>query len=459
MHNLLGMAKATITTKWFHHNKEVFPLKQHANSKRALVLLAVLALTACLAAPASALAWGSKENAAPSIAAFSKNGPIGEVITFSPEDFAVQNAKNVTLQAITLQKLPSSDVGSLTVGGQALQPGAVIEQSALSGLSFQPLEDPADVTASFIFAPTFSDGSTGESVTVSLYLLEAANEAPVAENLSIETYRDVPVTGYFSALDPEGGALTFQLTDQPARGAVAYQEGASTFVYTPYDGKTGKDSFSYVAIDEVGNVSEPAKVSIKIQKPSTKVMYSDMDTSTASVAAIRLAEENIFVGECMGTEYFFHPDEPVSRSEFVAMAMAVAGVEPLEDINVTGFADDVAIPTWAKGYVSSALRTGLVEGMPGEAGQVVFQPNADITRAEATVVLDRALNVTDVVTTSTFFADGDTVPAWAYQSAVNLQTAGILRTASDGMLSLNSTITRGEAAEMLCAAMDVLENR
>ena len=97
--------------------------------------------------------------------------------------------------------------------------------------------------------------------------------------------------------------------------------------------------------------------------------------------------------------------------------------------------------------------------MPGEAGQVVFQPNADITRAEATVVLDRALNVTDVVTTSTFFADGDTVPAWAYQSAVNLQTAGILRTASDGMLSLNSTITRGEAAEMLCAAMDVLENR
>ena len=435
-------------------------MNKHAELKRAVLLLTALLLAVGLAAPASALVLNSLEaSAAPSVATFTKNGPLDGQITFQAEDFTLRNAGDLTLRSITIQSLPSSDIGALTVGGQALQAGAVVEESALSGLRFQPISDPADVTASFTFTPTFSDGSTGEAVSVSLYLLEAANEVPVAENLTLNTYKNVPVTGYFSALDPEGGPLTFQLTDQPARGSVSYDEGASTFVYTPYEGKTGKDSFSYVAIDEVGNVSEPAKVSIRIQKPSTKVSYSDMEGSEAAAAAIRLAEENVFIGECMGEEYFFHPDEPVSRSEFVAMTMAVAGLEPLEEISITGFADDESIPTWAKGYVSSALRSGLVEGMPDENGQIVFSPDAGVTRAEATVLLDRALNVTDVDTTSVFFADQDTIPAWAYQSAVNLQSTGILRTMSDGTLSLNSTVTRGEAAQLLCAAMDVLHNR
>ena len=40
------------------------------------------------------------------------------------------------------------------------------------------------------------------------------------------------------------------------------------------------------------------------------------------------------------------------------MAMAATGLEPLEDVTLTGFYDDEAIPTWAKGYVSSALKAG-----------------------------------------------------------------------------------------------------
>ena len=435
-------------------------MNKRTTLKRTILLLTSILLAAGLVVPASARALNSLEtDTDPSVTAFTKNGPLGGQINFQADDFSLQNAGKLTLRSITIQSLPSSDVGTLTVGDQALQPGAVIEESALSGLRFLSISDPADVTAHFTFTPTFSDGSSGETTSVTLYLLESSNEPPVAENLSLNTYKNIPVTGYFSALDPESGPLTFQLTDQPARGAVSYEEGSSTFVYTPYEGKTGKDSFSYVAIDEVGNVSEPAKVSIRIQKPSTKVSYSDTDGSEAAAAAIRLAEENIFIGECMGEEYFFRPDEPVSRSEFVAMTMAVTGLEPLEEISITGFADDTAIPTWAKGYISSALRSGLVEGMPDENGQIVFRPDAGITLAEATVLLDRTLNVTDVDTASVFFSGQDTVPAWAVQAAANLQSTGILRTASDGTLSLNNTVTRGEAALLLCAAMDILENR
>jgi hypothetical protein len=145
-----------------------------------------------------------------------------------------------------------------------------------------------------------------------------------------------------------------------------------------------------------------------------------------------LAEEGILIGECMGGQYFFQPDLPVSRDEFTALAMHTGGLEALEDITRTGFADDASIATWAKPYVSSALKSGVVQGSVSDQG-VVFHPDATITKAEATVLLNRLLQVTDV-TTPTFFTDADATPAWAYQAAVNLETVGVIRADATGSL-------------------------
>jgi hypothetical protein len=311
----------------------------------------------------------------------------------------------------------------------------------------------------FSFTPVFSDGSSGEEAQVSLHLLSAPNSAPVAENLELCTYKNVAITGYFSATDPEGDLITFQLVEKPARGAVTLSEdGSAEFVYTPYENKTGKDTFSYVAVDAVGNTSAPATVKIKIQKANTKVTYADMDGVPAYRDAIRLAEEGVLIGECMGGSYFFRPDQPVSRSEFVALAMNTVGLDSLEGMTRTGFADDNSIPTWAKPYVSSALKAGVIQGSANEQGQVVFNSGATVTRAEASVLLDRLLQISDV-SAETWYADSELAPAWAYQSAVNLETAGILRTNAQGALALEDTLTRADAAQMLSAALDVIDAR
>lgn len=63
------------------------------------------------------------------------------------------------------------------------------------------------------------------------------------------------------------------------------EDGSSQFVYTPYENKTGKDSFTYVAVDPAGNVSPEAKVSIQIEKPDTKVTYADMEGNPAHKAS------------------------------------------------------------------------------------------------------------------------------------------------------------------------------
>ena len=75
--------------------------------------------------------------------------------------------------------------------------------------------------------------------------------------------------------------------------------------------------------------------------------------------------EGILVGESHGGRYFFQPEQTVSRAEFLALAMDAAGLEPMEDVTVTGFSDDEAIPTWAKGSVSLRPES---RSHPGGAG-------------------------------------------------------------------------------------------
>ena len=68
-----------------------------------------------------------------------------------------------------------------------------------------------------------------------------------------------------------------------------------------------------------------------------------MEGNPAHKASIRLAEEGIFVGSYVNGSYFFDPDQPVSRAEFLTMAMAATGLEPLEDVTLTGHAIECRI--------------------------------------------------------------------------------------------------------------------
>ena len=79
---------------------------------------------------------------------------------------------------------------------------------------------------------------------------------PIAENQDCATYQGVRVQGKLRATDPDGGALTYELVEMPKKGTVTLdEEDGSVFVYTPNEGKTGKDSFSFCVTDEDGNVT------------------------------------------------------------------------------------------------------------------------------------------------------------------------------------------------------------
>ena len=284
---------------------------------------------------------------------------------------------------------------------------------------------------------------------------EVENAAPIAEDLVLKTYKGVAISSRFAAVDPDGDLVTFQIMDSPARGQVVMDENdPAAFTYTPYEGKKGKDTFTYVAIDAKGNSSKPATVKVVIQKQTTAVSYSDLAGDPAHYAALRLAEAGVYTGRKVGDLYCFDPDAAFTREEFLAMAMTAAGKAPLSDVTLTGFYDDGDISAWAKGYVSAALVVGTVEGSRNHLGQTVFTPGSPITQAEAAVIIDRLLATGDVSGSSSAFS-AETAPAWAYQSVVNMEAVSVLPTSAN----LSQQLTRAEAAEMLSAMLDVLEAR
>ena len=415
-------------------------------------LICAVLLSLMLTGGTGALAAGGAVGEA-AVSAFSKQGQAGDVITFSAGDFQVTPGSGAQLDAVIVTTLPALSAGVLTVGDTAVKVGDEVALGALNGLRLTLAADPGVDSVTLHFTPVFSNGTLGPLVPVTCHLLSAPNSAPVAENLTLNTYQNVAVTGRFGAVDPEGDLLTYRLVSKPARGAVTQaEEGGDQFVYTPYENKKGKDTFTYVAVDAVGNTSAPATVQVQIDKAKTKVTYADLEGHAAGPAAIRLAEAGVFVGEQVGAAYFFQPEQPLTRGEFVAMAMNTCGVEALEGVERTGFADDAAIPTWAKPYVSSALKAGLVQGTRNEEGQVVFQSNSPVTLAEASVLLDRMLSISDVAEETLCLAGA---PAWASQAAANLVSCGVM----DEESSLSQPLTRGEAAQLLCGALDVLEQR
>lgn len=279
--------------------------------------------------------------------------------------------------------------------------------------------------------------------------VSADNSAPIAENFEFETYRGVSFGGQLAAIDPEGDTLSFEITTQPTKGKIELSDDGS-FIYTPAENKRGKDYFGYKAIDSEGNYSQEATVIIRLVKCECAISYVDMVGSASARSALKLAECGAFVGKQLGGEYFFEPEHSLTRGEFLSMCLEVTGADLLSGVVSTGFTDDADIPDWQKSYVSTAVMQGIVKGHLTDKG-TCFSANDEINRAEAMVILNRALRLSDV----SYLDIGNTAPSWAAQAAANLSACNVIGKAETS----TDALTRAEAADMLAAAMDLIESR
>ena len=192
---------------------------------------------------------------------------------------------------------------------------------------------------------------------------------------------------------------------------------------------------------------------MEIVKRKAAVTYSDMTGSSAHNAAVALAERGLYVGRQLGASYFFEPQEAMNRSEFLALAMDAAALTVPQGVQLTGFADDGVIPTWAKSYASAAVREGLITGVATAEG-LSFCGEDAITLGEAAAVMDRLLDVADVQ-----LETASTGRDWAAQSVANMEAAQVIAAGSFGSGAAEQPVTRAQAAEMIVSAIRILESQ
>lgn len=278
---------------------------------------------------------------------------------------------------------------------------------------------------------------------VGMYPAYAEGSAPVAENLELKTYKNVSVGGKLSAFDPDGGALSFEISTQPIKGEIELSDDGS-FVYTPAENKKGRDYFGYRAIDEQGNSSQEATVIIKIEKQKKGVFYPELHGTADEYAATALSEAGVFTGEQFCGVYHFDADREVKRGEFLSMCMALSGEPIVSSVMSTKYNDDSSIPGWMKPYVATASIMGVE---PMGAGSS-FAPDEPVTRQEAAVLLNGILGLSPV----SYISFDEGVDGDLAQACANLQACGIF----DGMATAD-TLTRREAAHMLVNTLDMIE--
>lgn len=375
----------------------------------------------------------------------SMTGISGNQLSFDTACFLLGDIDESELQGIIITELPSD--GQLCCDGRNLLQGEAVTFSALNALRYVPDGNYA-VETQFSYLPVFSNSIGSEPVTIEITMERKDNKPPVAQNMEVKTYKNIAVTEIFKASDPDGDPLTFRITTKSKRGEVEILEG-NNFRYTPYKNKTGSDSITYVAVDSYGNTSAEAKIIFKIDKPSTKTTYSDMEGQPAHYAAIRLIEKGVFTGEQLCGKYYFNAGNTVTRGEFITMVMKATGAAAVPTM-YTGFSDDSSTPEWVKAYAQAALKSGVISGVESADGRKYLLADKDISLAEALIMINNAIRVADVANVYPY--EDSAVPVWAAQAVSNMEAAGIVE---PQLLDWVTPVSRGEAAEMLCRAIDV----
>ena len=356
---------------------------------------------------------------------------------FTPTDFSQKDA----LKGVCITQLPDAATGTIMLGSRVIRSGDILTAQQLEQMTFCPLQTDTDRDASVTYLPIYQDRVEASATTV-ISIRGKQDNAPIAEDFALETYKNLPNRGQLKVSDPEGQTLTYSLVRKPKRGEVTLGTDGS-FEYTPKKNKVGVDSFTYTATDPAGNVSREATVTIQILKPTDAKQYTDTLGQDCRFAAEWMRNTGLFVGEKVGNEICFQPEKAVARGEFLAMVMEALDI-PTQDASYNAVPADT--PNWLRPYLAAAIRSGLTAGLPAtDTGS--FGAEAPITGAEAAVMLQNVLDLTVSQQTleaveSAAAGLKEEVPAWASTSLTAMADNGIVLVADEAM-------NRGQVAMLL----------
>ena len=262
----------------------------------------------------------------------------------APETLAAELSSVPDSSAIGESSSQPEDSAAEESSSQAESSSQVEESSQASGESSASEEEPASESASSEESSLPSESSTAEDGEAS------QQESSSLEDSEEDTFAAYPllVTG----------------------GHAAYMHGEAGARFYP---------------DRAMTRAEMAQVLYNLlaaKPPVSESQFEDVDSGDWYYTAVNsLAEAGILSGYEDGT---FQPGRTVSRAEFVTAVCKCFGLTDGAD---SDFSD---VSGWATGYINAAVEQGWIVGM----GDGTFRPNASLTRAQVTPILNKALGRT-----------------------------------------------------------------
>ncbi len=177
----------------------------------------------------------------------------------------------------------------------------------------------------------------------------------------------------------------------------------------------------------------------KLEEKAGKV-FADTSNHWAK-SFISTANANGIVSGYSDTE--FGPDDPITREQMAVMIVKAAKWQAA--VGGKAFTDDAKISAWAKEAVVTASANGVIKGRPDGS----FDPQANATRAEATVVISGAISGTIKVDPNKIDKAGTYGPATGtqeYTGDVTISAAGVIlqNAVIKGTLTITEAVADGE---------------
>ncbi|WP_081972170.1 endo-beta-N-acetylglucosaminidase [Paenibacillus borealis] len=171
--------------------------------------------------------------------------------------------------------------------------------------------------------------------------------------------------------------------------------------------------------------------------------FSDVPVTHWAFEALReLSAKHLIKGI---SEQAYQPGRNITRAEFVQL---MAGMLQLSGSGTTSFAD-VPAGAWYQSGLSGMVQAGLITGRTPES----FQPSAEISREEMTVILMRAYRLQQgsipAAAGSLTIKDAADISDWAADQVAEAAALGLVRGRADGTFAPKAPATRAEAAQLL----------
>lgn len=136
------------------------------------------------------------------------------------------------------------------------------------------------------------------------------------------------------------------------------------------------------------------------------------------------------------------PDNPISRAEFLAFMDRAFGFREEANIHF----QDVSANDWYHDIIARTVKAAIVEGY--EDGTI--RPDRQVSRQEAAVMLARVLQLSSsAAATSNSFADASLIASWSIDKIAALTVKNIVTGYPDSTFRPDSPITRAEAVVMI----------